>query len=74
MTRSSCSVPYYFNHEMAIEIAGCRSVVVPTDSQYQIGPMAAIRDAITPRTRAIVTVSPSNPTGAVYAQAITDGM
>ena len=58
--------PYYFNHEMAIEIAGCKAVIVPTDSQYQID-LAAIEAAITPRTRAIVTVSPSNPTGAVYS-------
>ena len=28
--------PYYFNHEMAIDIAGCRAVIVPTDDQYQI--------------------------------------
>lgn len=58
--------PYYFNHEMAIEIAGCQAVIVPTDSQYQLD-MAAIEAAITDRTRAVVTVSPSNPTGAVYS-------
>lgn len=57
--------PYYFNHHMAIELAGCRVVVVPTDSAYQLD-LPAIAAAITPRTRAIVTVSPNNPTGAVY--------
>lgn len=60
--------PYYFNHEMAIDIAGCRAVIVPTDSDYQLD-LAAIEGAITPKTRAIVTVSPSNPTGAVYSSA-----
>lgn len=60
--------PHYFNHEMAIDIAGCKTVLVPTDSQYQID-LAAMESAITPRTRAVVTVSPSNPTGAVYSQA-----
>lgn len=59
--------PYYFNHEMAIDIAGCRPVIVPTDSQYQID-LPAIESAITSRTRAVVTVSPSNPTGAVYSR------
>jgi len=59
--------PYYFNHEMAIDIAGCRSVIVSTDAQYQID-LAAIETAITPRTCAVVTVSPNNPTGAVYSQ------
>lgn len=58
--------PYYFNHEMAVDIAGCRAALVPTDSQYQID-LDAIESAITSRTRAIVTVSPSNPTGAVYS-------
>ena len=60
--------PYYFNHEMAIEMAACRVVIVPTDSQYQVD-IAAIEAAITPRTQAIVTVSPSNPTGAVFSEA-----
>ena len=58
--------PFYFNHEMAIEMAGCRTVLVETDDDYQID-FAALSDAITPRTRGIVTVSPSNPTGAVYS-------
>jgi aspartate/methionine/tyrosine aminotransferase len=57
--------PYYFNHQMAIEIAGCRTIDVPTDDRYQPD-VAAIESAITDRTRAIVTISPNNPTGAVY--------
>jgi len=57
--------PYYFNHEMAIRIAGCEPVIVPTDSEYQPD-VSAIEAAITSRTKAIVTISPNNPTGAVY--------
>jgi aspartate/methionine/tyrosine aminotransferase len=60
--------PFYFNHEMAIGMAGCRAVVVPTAPGYQLDPDAIAR-AITPRTRAVVTVSPNNPTGAVYSEA-----
>ena len=60
--------PYYFNHEMAIGIAGCHPVIVGTDSNYQID-LDALVTAITPRTRAVVTVSPNNPTGAVYTSA-----
>jgi aspartate/methionine/tyrosine aminotransferase len=58
--------PYYFNHEMAIVIAGGRAVAVPTQRDYQLD-VQAVADAITPRTRAVVTVSPNNPTGAVYS-------
>lgn len=59
--------PYYFNHDMAIDLAGCRTVVVSTNDDYQID-LAVIESAITDRTRAVVTVSPSNPTGAVYSR------
>ena len=57
--------PYYFNHEMAVCMLNCRPVVVNTNSSYQLD-LNAVRAAITPRTRAIVTISPNNPTGAVY--------
>ena len=60
--------PYYFNHEMALVMANVKPVAVPTDSAYQLQP-DAIRRAITPRTRAVVTVSPNNPSGAVYPAA-----
>ncbi|MFM8394976.1 MAG: aminotransferase class I/II-fold pyridoxal phosphate-dependent enzyme, partial [Acidobacteriota bacterium] len=62
------NLPYYFNHEMAIVMANCRPVLVPTDAQYQLQPKL-IEAAITPRTRAVVTVSPNNPTGMVYPEA-----
>jgi aspartate/methionine/tyrosine aminotransferase len=61
-------VPFYFNHEMAIEMAGCRVVPVPTDDRYQLRPDAIAR-AITNRTRLLVTISPNNPTGAVFTEA-----
>jgi len=60
-------LPYYFNHEMAVAIADCKAVCVPTDKDYQLQP-EAIAAAITRRTRAVVTISPNNPTGAVYRE------
>ncbi|WP_228059580.1 pyridoxal phosphate-dependent aminotransferase [Plectonema radiosum] len=61
------NTPYYFNHEMAIAMIGCNPVLVETDENYQLQPDAILK-AITPKTRAIVTISPNNPTGAVYSQ------
>ncbi|MEO8256353.1 MAG: pyridoxal phosphate-dependent aminotransferase [Acidobacteriota bacterium] len=59
--------PFYFNHEMAIQMAGCRAVAVPTDERYQLR-VDAIRGALTDRTRAVVTISPNNPSGAVFSE------
>ena len=61
-------VPFYFNHEMAVVMANATPVLVPTTAEYQLD-LDAIANAITPRTRAIVTCSPNNPTGAVYPEA-----
>jgi len=60
-------LPYYFNHAMAVQLAG--GVVVAVDG----GPIpdpALLAAAITPRTRAIVTISPSNPSGVVLPRAV----
>ena len=60
--------PYYFNHEMAVTMASCKPVLVETTDDFQLQP-AKIAAAITGRTRAVVTISPNNPTGAVYPAA-----
>ncbi len=62
------NTPYYFNHEMAITMANCSPVLVATDEEYQLD-LDAIAEAITPKTKAVVTISPNNPTGAVYSAA-----
>lgn len=59
--------PYYFNHEMAITMANARPVLARTRDDYQLD-LEAIRGAITAKTKAIVTISPNNPTGAVYPE------
>ena len=61
-------VPYYFNQEMAVRMLGCTPVPVETRSDFALD-LGAIARAITPKTRAIVTVSPNNPSGQVYTEA-----
>jgi aspartate/methionine/tyrosine aminotransferase len=48
-------------------MAGCRAVRVPTDDRYQLR-VDAIAAAVTGRTRAVVTISPNNPSGAVLGE------
>ncbi len=59
--------PFYFNQEMAIRMCGCVPVPVDVNEDWSLN-VEALAAAITPRTRAIVTVSPNNPTGAVYSE------
>jgi aspartate aminotransferase len=59
--------PYWTTYPESIRLAGGRPVVVPTDERS--GYLASVEQlaaAVTPRTKALVFVSPSNPTGAVY--------
>jgi len=60
--------PYYFNYEMAIRMVNCNPVLVSTDDNYQLV-VDNIEKSITPKTKAIVTISPNNPTGVVYCEA-----
>ena len=64
-------VPYYFNHEMAIRLAGGTPVPVEAGVVPDPEQLAA---AITPRTRAIVTISPNNPRGAVFPRHVLEAI
>ena len=55
-------LPFYFNHVMAVQLAG--AVPVPVQAGL-IPDLERLAAAITPRTRAIVTVSPNKPSGVV---------
>ena len=60
--------PYWTTYPESIALAGGTTVVVPTtpDSGYR-ATVEQLEAARTPATKALVFVSPSNPTGSVYA-------
>jgi aspartate/methionine/tyrosine aminotransferase len=61
-------LPYYFNHQMWLQTLGIVPEYVPFHRQSGGTPdIDAIASRVTSRTRALVLVTPNNPTGAVYA-------
>jgi aspartate/methionine/tyrosine aminotransferase len=64
--------PWYFNHHMAMTMQGVRAIPVPTRAEDgfvpdpdRIGALLAEHKA-----RAVVLVTPNNPTGAIYPPAV----
>jgi aspartate/methionine/tyrosine aminotransferase len=63
-------VPWYFNHKMTLDMLGIETQALPCRTEDSMVPdMEAAARAITLRTRAIVLVTPNNPTGAIYPAA-----
>ncbi|MCH9815708.1 MAG: pyridoxal phosphate-dependent aminotransferase [Actinomycetia bacterium] len=62
--------PYWTTYPESIRLAGGEPVIVMTDESTGFrASVEALEAATTPRTKALVFVSPSNPTGAVYSPA-----
>lgn len=61
--------PYWVSYPDMVRLAGGVPVIVQApESQGWVPDPAALRAALTPRTRAVVLNSPSNPTGAVLSK------
>ncbi len=66
-------VPWYFNHKMWLDMQGVRTVPLPCGPGMLPDPAAAAA-LVTARTRAIVLVTPNNPTGAEYPAELVRAM
>jgi methionine aminotransferase len=58
--------PCYDSYVPAIHLAGATAVRVPMSAQTQRPDFAAIAEALSPRTRAVIINTPHNPTGTVW--------
>ncbi len=65
--------PYYFNNLMALQLLGLKPILVETGPDGAVDP-GIVRGKISPRTRAIIVISPNNPTGAVTGRSVFDEM
>ncbi|MFH1090467.1 MAG: pyridoxal phosphate-dependent aminotransferase [Pseudomonadota bacterium] len=67
--------PYWVSYPPIITLAGAEPVILPAtqESGFKISPQD-LDGAITPRTKAVIINSPSNPTGAVYTRKDLEGL
>lgn len=60
--------PYFPEYKVFIEKAGASMILIPPQIEdFQIN-FAAFRQAITPKTKAVLVNSPNNPSGVVYSE------
>lgn len=61
--------PRYTSYDQAIEAAGGKMVMIPTDHEdaFNLRP-ESVEQAITPQTKALLIVTPSNPTGGIVTR------
>jgi len=65
--------PYYFNHKMTLDMLGIRARFLPCREAERFVPDPDDAERlIGARTRAILLITPNNPTGAVYPPEVID--
>jgi len=67
--------PYWVSYVEQVKISEGTNVILDTgiETDFKVTPVQ-VKEAITPKTRAILLCSPSNPTGAVYSKAELEGI
>jgi aspartate/methionine/tyrosine aminotransferase len=68
------TTPYYFNHQMWLEMQDIKTVHLDCDMNNKGLPeIDRARELISKKTKAIVLVSPNNPTGTRYPENLLEG-
>lgn len=65
------ALPFYFNHDMWLRVEGIEPRYLPADDRLLPSPAAA-DTTVDDRTRAIVLVTPGNPSGVTYPPDLID--
>ena len=67
--------PYWVSYAELVKLAQGTNIILPTtlEADYKITP-AQLEKAITPKTKAILLCSPSNPTGSLYSREELKGL
>ena len=61
--------PYWVSYPPIVMLAGAKAVTIPTSEEEGFKLSAeALKEAITPKTKAVIINSPSNPTGTAYTR------
>jgi len=61
--------PFWVSYPEQVKLCGAEPVIVPSDeaSGFKMSP-AAFEKALSPRTKAVILCTPSNPTGSAYSE------
>jgi aspartate/methionine/tyrosine aminotransferase len=67
--------PWYFNHKMTLDMLGIEARILPCAAEDRFVPdLKKAAGLIDPKVRAIVLVTPNNPTGAIYPPSTIEGL
>ena len=63
--------PFFVEYLFYSENHGGKTVIVPTNDDFSLN-FNALRDALSPKTKAVIINSPNNPTGVVYPRKVLE--